>query len=240
MLEFVTPEPDHHVNVLLYGPPKTGKTTGAASAPGPVLVLNADRPNATRFAHAKYGNAIKEVRVTGLDTLIQATLAVEAGDFATVVVDTVGEVYRTVLEDMTDRVLRPQIQWYGDTGTHLERFCRAMVEAPVHAVFVCHELVVEDTDEEADHRPFTGTKNPVLAEKLMAMVDVFGYTGTVLGDDGDSEGKEDEMSYMVQLVNGRGRRGGDRFNALGRVRELDLSEWIDTIHRASSPDEKKK
>ena len=72
-LTFVEQHPDPNVNVLLYGGPKTGKTMGAASAPGPILYLNADRPNATRLAHAKYGKAIREVRVEGLQTLIDVT-----------------------------------------------------------------------------------------------------------------------------------------------------------------------
>lgn len=49
-LNFVEPLTEAHMNILLYGPPKTGKTVGAATAPGPILYLNADRPNATRYA----------------------------------------------------------------------------------------------------------------------------------------------------------------------------------------------
>jgi len=51
-LQLVTPSEDPNTNVLLYGPPKSGKTVAAASAPKPLLYLNADRPNATRFARS--------------------------------------------------------------------------------------------------------------------------------------------------------------------------------------------
>ena len=55
-LQFVKPGAEPHLNVCLFGPPKSGKTVGAASAPKPLLLLNADRPNATRYVHAKYGD----------------------------------------------------------------------------------------------------------------------------------------------------------------------------------------
>jgi hypothetical protein len=96
---------------------------------------------------------------------------------------------------------------------------------PIHAVFVLHENSVKDEESGSLERlPFTGTKNPVLAEKLMAMVDVIGYTGVV-----EEKGDGNRVHYVAQLVSGRGRRGGDRFGVLGTSRELDLAEWLEVI-----------
>lgn len=217
---------DLHVNFLLYGPPKTGKTAGADSAPGRILHLNGDRPNAIRYAKSVYGDKVDFAKITGLQTLADATHAAESGEYATIVVDTVGEMYRIVLEDLTGRAMRPQVQWFGDTGIHIERFCRHLCELPVNVVLVCHEVTFED-EEVPDRRPFTGSRsNPVLGEKLMAMVDVFGYTGTRQEGEGDNLKTE----YMVQLVDGAGRHGGSRFrDVLGVGRELDLTEWITAI-----------
>src|SRR6187402_2452551 len=68
-LEFVDPvADDHHLNVFLYGPPKTGKTMGGASAPGPILYLNGDRPNAVVMAKRKYGDKLHIAKITGLET----------------------------------------------------------------------------------------------------------------------------------------------------------------------------
>lgn len=221
-LEYVTPTADPHLNILLYGPPKTGKTMGAASAPGPVLYLNADTPQATRYAHASYPGNLKEARVTGLDTLFKAAEAVEAGEFKSVVVDPVSDVHRVILEQLSGRALSPQIQQYGDTSTHLERFCRWLCEQPVNAIFVCHETSVKDESSgQFERLPYTGTNNPAIGAKLMAVVDVIGYTGVVEGE-GDEAPK-----YMATLVNSRGRRGGDRFGVLGQARETNLSEWVE-------------
>lgn len=232
-LEFVKPHPDPNANILLYGPPKSGKTVGAASAPGPILYLNADRPNATRFAHGLRDDLF-EIRVEGLETLIKTAGAIESHDFKTVVVDPVAEVYRIVLEAMSGRALHPKIQDYGDTGTHVERFCRMLCEHPINAVFVAHEIVVQNEESGGfETLPFVSTKSgsPVFAAKLMAMVDVIGYTGIVPGE-GDQETR-----YMAQLINARGRRGGDRFGVLGDARELNLSEWIELARQSTTEKE---
>ena len=218
-LSLVKPsDTSHTLNVLLYGPPKVGKTIAAASAPKPLLYLNSDRPNATRVAHTMFD--FDEAHVEDLNTLMAAMYEIEKGAYRTVVVDPLGETYRHVLEGLTGRALRPPIQLYGDTGTHIERFCRALCNAPVNAVFVAHEIPTKDEESGVIERlPFTGTNNPAFAGKLMAMVDAIAYVGIV-----QKEGED--PTYVGQLVTAGGRRGGDRFG-LGPTRELDLTEWVD-------------
>jgi hypothetical protein len=63
------------------------------------------------------------------------------------------------------------------------------------------------------------TNNPALGRRLMGMVDVVGYTAVMEQEGGD-------YAYVAQLVNAKGRRGGDRFDALGPFREMDLTEWF--------------
>jgi len=227
-LQLVTPPTgDPTMSVVLYGPAKTGKTTGATSLPGKVLLVNADLPNASRFAHERHGDKLDEIHATGLQTLIDVMAAAKAGSYDSIVIDTVGELYRIVLEDLSGRALSPRIQDYGNTGTHIERFARALVEEPVHVAFILHEHPVKDEDSgQIERMPYTGTKNPALAEKLVAMVDVIGYTGVVR----DSETKE--VSYVAQTVNGGGRRGGSRWEVLQPSREIDLGEWVEAITKA--------
>ena len=224
-LEFVAQDRDNpYVNALLYGGPKTGKTVGAATSPGPVLYVNADSPNATRFAHrADFTSEIKEVKATGLSTLIDVTneLLENVQEYGSVVVDPVGDLYRKVLEDLSGRALSPRLNEYGDTGTHLERFCRALCDLPLNAIFVAHETAVKDeADGGFERLPYMGTNNPAPGAKLMAMVDVIGYTGVKVNED-------KSVSYVAQLYNGHGRRGGDRFGVLGKTRDINISEWVD-------------
>jgi len=226
-LEFVEPGADATLNVMLYGAPKTGKTMAAASAPGPILYINADRPNALRMARAKYGEAIFEVKFTGLQTMIDVTneLIENSDKWGSVVVDTVGELYTKLVDDLSGRALRASLPLRGDAGVHLERFLRQLCDFPVNAVFVAHEYLVED-DEQAERVPFVTSKSgsSAFAGKLAGMVDVIGYAGVVFSDAEDEPNK-----YLAQLIPANGRRGGSRFASLGKAREMDISEWIEQV-----------
>lgn len=224
-LEFVKPSEDVHMNVLLYGHPKTGKSMGAGSAPGPVLYLNADSPARLRVVHATYGDKIKEARVENLGSLADAVHATLDGGFKTVVLDPIGDVHRRVLEAMSSRAIRPARDFYGDTTVHLERFCRHMCELPVNFVICAHDFAVTDeATGNVEWLPWTGTSNTALGGKLMAMVDIVGYTG-VRREDPLEEGGDPVFRYMSQLIDGGGRRGGDGFNCLGPAADTDLSAW---------------
>jgi hypothetical protein len=221
-LEFVEPSEELNVNVMLYGPPKTGKTAGACTAPGPVLVVNADSPNATRWAHA-HREGLHEIKVHGLATLIDVVneLNDNPDRFASVVVDPIGELHRQVIEGISGRAIRPKLNDYGDVAVHLERFCRALCALPVTAVFVAHETSQKDEDSGAFERlPWTGTTNPALGGKIMSMVDIIGYTGVI------QNAENADPRYVAQLLPGGGRKGGARFGDLGAVREVNISEWV--------------
>lgn len=235
-LEFDPPLDDAPtINVCLIGPPKSGKTGGAASAPGPVLYLSADLKNRMRFARRRYGDKLKVVTVKGRQTLVDATYAALEGEFATVVVDPMSDLYRILLEErlggkvpetMNNHVLS-QYRVVQDT---IESFCRAMCKASVNFVIVCHDLEsVDGVTGEKEYLPSTGASKPKLGRTLMGMVDIVGFTGRIVTDDGPE--------YVAQLVPAKGRPGGDGFNCLADergLRKLDLSEWIEAIKAAEA------
>src|SRR5207253_4756037 len=90
-LEFVDPAAtDPTYRVCLWAAPGQGKSVAAASAPGPILILSADRPSAYRFARKHHkGKQIDEVRYQDKDTLTGITqlLTSEPGKYRTVIVD---------------------------------------------------------------------------------------------------------------------------------------------------------
>jgi hypothetical protein len=226
VLEYETPPINAFVNVVLYGPPKTAKTAGAASAPGSTLYVNLDLPNAIRYAHEHHNQdgRIKWVKFKGMETLVDIHKLVhgpasERPD--NVVIDPVGDLYRRLLEDASERAVRPSLPTYQAVGTHLERFCRMLCEAPVNAIFICHDHPIKDESTgEMMRLPFTGSaSNPTIGQRLMAMVDIIGYTGLVEQEDGS-------VAYQAQLISAKGRQGGDRFAVLGSVRDTNLAEWF--------------
>jgi hypothetical protein len=229
-----------YVNVLLYGPGKSGKTTAALSAPGAKLVLNFDQTNSTYFARSREDaeqtmfevdmpryeegklhteNLLNEVAVTYARHLENGT----PPDCDTVVADPIGQLHRRLIEDLSHKRIRPTLDHYGDVSKIIERWARFMCDMPCNFVMVCHDRPIKDDVEGGFERlPFTGTSNPDLGSRLVEMVDIVGYTGRL-----DTEGEEPK--YVAQLYNGGGRRGGDRFGVLGDFRVLNLSEWFEAI-----------
>lgn len=227
-----------HPNFLLYGPPKSGKSLGAASLAqrGKVLYANADTDNSTYLAHKFYPGQIEEVEVDGLQTLIDimllaeqmATKPVEEREFQTVVLDPIGDIHRLTLEGLSNRAIRPSLNQYGDVNVHIERFCRKLCKLPVNFVIVAHEFPVQDESTgEVEKLLWTGTKaaSQQMSQKLLGMVDVAGYTSVLIPEDG---GKK---QFVAQLVTSKGRRGGDRFGVLGDWQPLNLSAWVEMMEQ---------
>lgn len=237
-MSFVTPSDTPTANLLLYGPGGSGKTTGAASGPGPVLYLNAESENALYHARTKQPKLL-EVDMKGLSamTAVYNEVKDHPEDWGTVVADPVADMYRILIEESTNRALNPALDAYRDAGTHIERWCRSMCDLPVNFVVVCHDWPVTDESTGTVERlPYTGSaRNATLANKLLAMFDIVGYTGVVEVKEGD----QSEFKYMAQLKNANGRRGKDRFNVLGKSEEVDLSRWLGLIaaSKSSTPQE---
>lgn len=230
-LQFVDPSTSPPaVNVILFGAAGAGKSTGALSAPGPVLLLNAEGPGAVRFARDLYGDDhIREVQMTGQATLdaVEGYLLAGGEGEQTFVLDSLAEVFRVLLEEYSGggKISLPN---YGDASTRLERFCRALRDMPINVVLVAHELdVIDEQTGQIERVPFTGTSKPTLSKKLMGMVDVVGYC--VRWERASEDGVDPEVRYVAQLVDGKGRRAKNRGGALGSSREVNLAEWIGVI-----------
>lgn len=233
MLQFVDPTKNPAtLNVVLYGAPGSGKTTGALSAPGPILYINGEGSNAAMFARRFHvGSEIREVDVENGDTLNEALLYLREGNgIQTVVVDSIGAIFQAVLEGYTGGG-KPTLPQYGDTTTAVERFCRALRDLHINVVLIAHEQAVKDeASGEFERLPYTGTNNPALGVKLMAQADIVGYAGRIEPDENHTEPR-----YVAQLFPAGGRRGKDRTGLLGEFPELDLSAWLDKYGRATEP-----
>lgn len=229
--ESIAPE---HFNVLLYGPPGSGKSTAAATAPGPILWLNAEGGNALAFARKvarERGTSIFEVRIDAKNrtpgvkqTLDEAYLHVKNGrapEPQTVVVDTVGKLREALAEQIAGKG-HPTIQQWGDISQALGGFVKALRDLPVNLILLAHEDVSDDADAGRIVRPMIGGKQ---TELIPGEVDVVAYCGAVRGDDGT-------VRYVAQLVESKGRRAKDRSGGLGNTRDLDLSEWLSTFRSA--------
>lgn len=229
------PEVPKTFNTLLYGPPKCGKSTAAATAPGPILWVNAEGPNALDFARkvaTERGSQILEVRFTRtapakdkLRQVLQYVLGAQEPRPQTVVVDTLAKIREALIREIVVPGAKNSLQQYGDVAKILGDFVNVLRDAPVNMVLIAHQNV---SDVEGDRivEPLIGG---ALTNVIPGEVDVLAYCGRVKNDDG--------VRYVAQLVEGRGRNAGDRSGALGEVRDLDLTEWLSAYRAGLTPDE---
>jgi hypothetical protein len=212
-------------NVLLYGPGGQGKTMGATSAPGPFLVLNSEGPGGLAKARSM-GRDIREVQFTGTQVLRPFCEYVKGGaDGArTVVIDTVAKMYETIIKELGGA--QPKIQHYGQANNTIKDLVLFLRDQPINVILVCHEKI-DDQEGERIVRPLTGGQQ--LPEILIGEVDVVAYCREVAATE------DKPQRWVAQLSQEAGRRAKDRSGALGRFRDIDLSEWLSVYGESMTP-----
>ena len=227
------PTPDTF-NVLLYGPPKTGKTRAAGTAPGPILYINCEGPDAiwpARVAAGERGTRIEETRigtgadgedVTGKLAALRALITERHDKIGTVVVDTLGKLRDALIRQLVVKNAKDSLKQYGMVSDEMKDFVLFLRDAPVNVVLLAHEEIL---DEGNGVIPLVSAK---VAQFMAGEVGVIGYTGKVAREDGTVE-------YLASFSGAGGRYGGDRSSALGQVRTMDLTEWLGLYRAALTP-----
>ncbi|HTE60082.1 MAG TPA: AAA family ATPase [Solirubrobacteraceae bacterium] len=237
-LTFVdTPAAPETFNVLAYGPPKSGKSTAAATAPGPILWVNAEGPGALSHARkvaAQRKTQILEVRIERdadaralLRQILQYVRGTQDPRPRTVVLDTLAKVRDALVRQMVDPGSKNSLKQYGEVNRILNETISILRDAPVNMILLAHENV-QDADGDRIVEPLIGG---ALTQFAQGEVDVLAYTGI------HTDEQTGVVSYVGQLVEGRGRRAGDRSAGLGAWRPLDFTEWLGVYSAALTPDD---
>lgn len=224
-------------NVLLYGPAKSGKSTAAATAPGPIVWVSAEGPGALAYARKtahERGTKIQEVRVRrGEDTRALLRRVIEHVRMGieprpkTIVIDTIAKVRERLIGEIVVPGASNSIQQFGEVARILREFVEILRDEPVNLIIVAHHDP-SDADGQRIVQPLIGG---ALTQVIPGEVDVIAYTHSFKDEESG------QRRYVGQLVEAKGRIAGDRSGGLGAVRDLDLTEWLATYRAALAPDE---
>jgi hypothetical protein len=211
----------------LWAAPGQGKSVGAATAPSPNLVVNADRPSAYAFARKLHPEKdIRETYYTGEETL-QAVYVYLRDDehgknVATVTIDPVSNVIdqlRSVAPKRSD----------GDTDHEWVNkkfigFLRSLRALDVNVVLVAHEKL-NDTGKKADGKMYPSIGGGTLINKVLAEMDVCAHVERLTPPEEDAD--PDEIKWVGQLQPVGNLVCKEGTGALGDVRVLDLTRWVE-------------
>lgn len=226
-LTFVDPaETIDTYRVCVWGPPGAGKSVAAASAPGPLLVLSADRPSAYKFSRKHYaGKEIREVRYQNSGTLYEVFryLDAEDCDIATVVVDPVGNIIDKLRDEAPQGHDGPDHQWVNKKMlgfvTELRRF-------DVNVVLVAHEKL--NDGKGGDNKLYPALGGGTLINKLCAEMDIVARIERLTSEDTGDVKWVGQLQPRGNLVCKESVSGG----ALGERRIVDLIRWFEVASEA--------
>jgi hypothetical protein len=222
-ITFVDPdEAAGRFRVVLWAAPGEGKSVGAASAPGPILVISGDRPGAYRFARRHHNDKdIREVRFVDSQTLADAYtyLKGDGQDVRTVIVDPFGPIYDKLAEEFP--TAKGETNWQG-LNKKIKGFLFSLRALDVHVVIVAHEKL---NDGEGKLYPQLG--GPALINTILAESDIVAHVER----QADREGEPPQ--YVAQLAPTGSHVCKESTGLLGARRPLDLSEWFE----AATPDD---
>ncbi len=237
-LTFVNPDEQATTyRVCLWAAPGQGKSVCACSAPGPILVLSADRPTAYQFARAYWAGRrdIREVRYVDANTLAAVYAYLrndpDGKEIRTVIVDPLSNIYDQLVRTAPKR--NDGDIDYQAVNLKVLGFLTSLRPLDVNVVLIAHEKL--NDGKKGDGMLYPALGGPALINKVLAEMDICAHlerqTRTL--DDGGRE----QARWIAQLQPANGivckeSTGTD----LGPWRIADLSRWFEVANNALAPD----
>jgi phage nucleotide-binding protein len=210
-----SPTAEPRAKILFYGEPGTGKTTLAGSAPKP-LFIDVDRgmmalAGQTHIAVVEAG-AERSI-VTDLEDIYKLLIGGQH-DYETVVVDTITELQRKLADDIKeaqytanpstrDRDMMTMQDW-GKNTAQTRRVLRALIDLPMHVIFVAQEGVfIDELRGNAAMRMPSLT--PKIREDVMAMTSIIGYLG--ISQKEETKGQRALVTQSTGMLYAKDRSG---------------------------------
>ena len=194
--------------VLIYGEPGTGKTTFAATAPRPILWLEAEG-GTNSIGETK---DIDIVRMEGLESYREVLKYVrkKPDAYKTLVIDSISEAQAAILAEIMREVSRmnpdrdefaPQFGEWGKLTGVMRSILRAYRDVETNVIFTA--LTREDKDELTGRSVVRPKMTPALAEDVLSFMDagLYLYTATPKKGEAGAEGVEADEDGITIVRN---------------------------------------
>lgn len=232
-LQITKPGLANHLKVVLFGPPKTGKTTAAATGTGRKLLVltepDGDLPLVGR-------DDVDVVRPTTGKELYDVVMALHAGavaDYEWVILDSVTfafellgrvQIAKAVADNVDIR--RP----YGQVGAALSQLIFDLVALPTNVVFITqlrHDSIEDDEPGPEEGKfPTSLAVTPLVYKVLAPAVSVLGRTYKQMFV--DARGNK-VVQYLVSFEDYGRSPAGSRIPVDGVIENLQLDTLVDNL-----------
>lgn len=171
---------------IIFGSPKSGKSTLAASADKPILI---DLDHGAHRIAGKDRTGLDIVECDKWEDFVAVAAAPELKQYKTIIVDTFGAAVDMIIRDKFSNVMNPA-KW-GAVKTEIMSVCNQLKMTGRSVLFLAHENE-EKNDDKIIKRPQCQGK---AKDELMKMLDFIGHT-TKAGNDYVLEFGGDDSIYV--------------------------------------------
>lgn len=176
---------------IIFGSPKSGKSTLAASADTPILI---DLDHGAHRIAGKDRTGLDIVECDNWDDFVATVAAPELKQYKTIIVDTFGAAVDMIIRDKFSNVMNPA-KW-GAVKSEIMSVCNQLKMTGRSVLFLAHESE-EKSDDKIIKRPQCQGK---AKDELMKMLDFIGHT-TKNGTDFVLEFGGDDSIYVGNTFN---------------------------------------
>lgn len=180
---------------IIFGSPKSGKSTVAASADKPILI---DLDHGAHRIAAKDRAGLDVVECENWNDFVEVVASPELKQYKTIIVDTFGAAVDMIIRDKFSNVMNPA-KW-GAVKNEIMSVCNQLKMTGRSVLFLAHESE-EKNDDKIIKRPQCQGK---AKEELMKMLDFIGHT-TKQGNDYVLEFGGDDSIYVGNTFNFKNR-----------------------------------
>lgn len=206
------------INILYYGEAGTGKTTALAHMATLGKVVYVDSEAGLKVGPLKrLGIPLENIQpvrtvtyadLDGLYHQLQAALATDPDAFAGIVLDSISEVQRKILELEAANPLEVTQRDYGKNTQQLRSLIRKFRDLPCHTGFTSH--VRRDQDEDDGTVRYGPSLTPAVQGDILGYVDLVAYNRAVPSTKPD----DDEPEYLAHFRPVGKYKAKDRFGCL--------------------------